>query len=608
MKHGTLNVRSILLGICLLSFALASGGCKLDDNRLRGHLKQFPGSNIPDIPDIADTPDSPPPPPFDPSSEILSLQLRVDTDLSPGSVVTLPLRGDVDVLIHWGSSEANQSCPTKITSPGNISCPYPDEGEYLISIKGTLSQFGSGSSSYPNADKILAVERWGDLGIQSLSGAFYGAKNLASVPPLPENIVDISYMFYQAESFNQDINEWDVSQVTDMTRAFAGARTFNQPLENWNVSQVTSMAGMFSGAENFDQELWFWNVGAVSNMDEMFLGASSFNRGINCWDVKNIGEDPAEFLGGDSPLSPENLPVWGTTDCPHMMTLVVDTSIGTNTTVTLPLRGTVDVKIHWGHHGANSTCTRTYTSGGDRSCTYPEEGLFKVRISGTLTQLGAGDQNGYPNANKIISVESWGDLGLVHLTGAFRGASNLIYVPPIPSTVRSTAHMFRTAMKFNSPVNHWDVSQVTNMSHMFYHAEAFDQPVDQWDTSGVVNMSGLFRNAVKFNQPLSSWDLSSVTSMASMFSSAASFNQPLDAWDVSGVTSMSNMFIQAYSFNQPIGNWDIRSVTNLSGMFSMAHSFNQDLTCWDVSAFPEAPSGFNFNVNNRPVWGTSGCW
>ena len=56
-------------------------------------------------------------------------------------------------------------------------------------------------------------------------------------------------MFYEAYSFNQSINEWNVSNVNDMSKMFACKKfliknkilnshilnKFNQPLNNWNV-------------------------------------------------------------------------------------------------------------------------------------------------------------------------------------------------------------------------------------------------------------------------------------------------------------------------------------------------------------------------------------
>ena len=49
-----------------------------------------------------------------------------------------------------------------------------------------------------------------------------------------------------------EINNWDVSNVTDMTQMFYNAESFNQPLNKWNVSKVTNMGGMFYGANSFN--------------------------------------------------------------------------------------------------------------------------------------------------------------------------------------------------------------------------------------------------------------------------------------------------------------------------------------------------------------------
>ena len=59
-------------------------------------------------------------------------------------------------------------------------------------------------------------------------------------------------MFYGAKTFNQPLNNWNVSQVTHMGEMFYGAKTFNQPLNNWNVSNVIDMTSMFDGALSFD--------------------------------------------------------------------------------------------------------------------------------------------------------------------------------------------------------------------------------------------------------------------------------------------------------------------------------------------------------------------
>ena len=44
--------------------------------------------------------------------------------------------------------------------------------------------------------------------------------------------------------FNNPIESWDVSNVTDMSLTFNSTH-FNQPIDAWNVSNVVNMAAMF---------------------------------------------------------------------------------------------------------------------------------------------------------------------------------------------------------------------------------------------------------------------------------------------------------------------------------------------------------------------------
>ncbi|WP_299055869.1 BspA family leucine-rich repeat surface protein [uncultured Polaribacter sp.] len=55
-------------------------------------------------------------------------------------------------------------------------------------------------------------------------------------------------MFNSAKSFNQSLDNWDVSKVTNMEGMFNSAKSFNQFLDNWDVSRVINTYGMFFNA------------------------------------------------------------------------------------------------------------------------------------------------------------------------------------------------------------------------------------------------------------------------------------------------------------------------------------------------------------------------
>ena len=52
-------------------------------------------------------------------------------------------------------------------------------------------------------------------------------------------------MFYGCESFNQPLNDWNVSNVTDMDYMFDGCELFNQDISNWDVSKVDDVKNIF---------------------------------------------------------------------------------------------------------------------------------------------------------------------------------------------------------------------------------------------------------------------------------------------------------------------------------------------------------------------------
>ena len=118
-------------------------------------------------------------------------------------------------------------------------------------------------------------------------------------------ITDMSYLFYDKQTFNDNISAWDVSSVTYMASMFDDAKNFDQDISNWDVSSVTDMGDMFNGATSFNGTISGWNVSSVTDMGNMFYRAVSFDQDISNWDVSSV-TDMGNMFKSANALSDDN--------------------------------------------------------------------------------------------------------------------------------------------------------------------------------------------------------------------------------------------------------------------------------------------------------------
>lgn len=98
-------------------------------------------------------------------------------------------------------------------------------------------------------------------------------------------ITDMSYLFRDYEFTDDDISQWDVSNVTDMRGLFMNSN-FQGDISGWNVSNVKDMSGMFFQTD-FDGDLSQWNVSKVTDMVAMFRN-TNFQGDISRWNISNV--------------------------------------------------------------------------------------------------------------------------------------------------------------------------------------------------------------------------------------------------------------------------------------------------------------------------------
>lgn len=236
--------------------------------------------------------------------------------ISTDGTITIPTTGmGYNYKINWLDLDGNAS-GTEIGVTGDHTIMIPSSDTIWVAITGTFPRIYF--NNVVGSDEIKDIVQWGNISWQSFGSAFDGCSDLImSALDSPDlsgvmdmssafsrcsslttnaamsgwdmsNIMNMNYMFYHADVFNQDIGKWDVSSVADMNYMFNYAGVFNQDIGLWNVSNVITMDGMFSNTTNFNQDISDWDVSSVQEMIEMFNNALAFDQDLGTWDLNSL--------------------------------------------------------------------------------------------------------------------------------------------------------------------------------------------------------------------------------------------------------------------------------------------------------------------------------
>ncbi len=370
----------------------------------------------------------------------------------------------------------------------DATCSYDSAGTHTIAIDGTFPRiyFNDGGDK----EKLLSIEKWGDIHWNSMEKAFYGCSNLqlgaSTGSPDLSGVTIMDYMFAGASSLSQNINFWNVSHVQRMNYLFNGATNFNQPLDTWDVSNVTHMTGMFRDAIHFNRPLNDWNVSSVISMGFMFQRAADFNQSLSQWDISHVQSLQNMFQQASS--FDNNISEWNTSNVTTLAYLFDHTPFNQ------PLND-------W-----------------DVSAVTDMRGVFAE--AGRFNQ----------------PLDTWDVSNVTHMTGMFSGA--LRFDQNISdwntSSVTDMSLMFSHTNAFNQKIGKWDVSHVVSMRYMFNMAWAFNQDIGDWNTSSVTDMAWMFEHATVFNQDIGDWDISGVTDMSLFLAygklSVSQYDSLLERW------------------------------------------------------------------------------
>ena len=107
---------------------------------------------------------------------------------------------------------------------------------------------------------------------------------------------------------NCKINTWDVSKMTSLRWLFMGNTWFNEDIGDWDVSNVRNFAQTFHSVTFSRCEISKWNVHAEGTLTHMFWGARNFNCDLNGWDVSKVNDFIQIFW--NCPITKENTATW----------------------------------------------------------------------------------------------------------------------------------------------------------------------------------------------------------------------------------------------------------------------------------------------------------
>lgn len=288
------------------------------------------------------------------------------------------------------------------------------------------------------------------------------------------NVTNMAFMFRLATAFDREINNWDVSGVTQMTNMFQ-ATVFDQELLDWNVSSVVDMSKMFYQA-NFSKDISNWDVTSVENMSYMFADADQFNIDISDWNVSSVTDMSNMFAGAGLYNQPLN-----------------DWETGGST-----LGNVTDMSYMF--NGATAF----------------NQDLDAWDVSGVL------DMSGMFGGATLFNgdITSWDVGNVTDMSGMFKIA--VVFNRDISvwdvTEVTTMFEMFNGASLFNQPIGNWErttsgntssLANVTTMEKMFLVASNFNQNIGNWDISSITTMDRMLDNCgmlkAKYDNALSGW-------------------------------------------------------------------------------------------------------
>lgn len=110
-------------------------------------------------------------------------------------------------------------------------------------------------------------------------------------PKNKSELIDLLLKLLEKRGPNADLNDIDVSDITDMNSLFYEVNRVPEikhiDISKWDVSKVTNMNSMFYKCHEFNCDLSEWDVSNVTDMSYMFQYCFEINFDIEKWKLND---------------------------------------------------------------------------------------------------------------------------------------------------------------------------------------------------------------------------------------------------------------------------------------------------------------------------------
>lgn len=92
-----------------------------------------------------------------------------------------------------------------------------------------------------------------------------------------------------------NLNDIDVSKITDMSFLFIDLDPGDIEISLWDVSNVTTMEGMFNNCRNFNADLSEWDISNVKNFNYTFYFCKKLTSNFEKWEINTRNHENMFF-------------------------------------------------------------------------------------------------------------------------------------------------------------------------------------------------------------------------------------------------------------------------------------------------------------------------